>query len=663
LIVLQEQPYHPLPFVIPRYIISDVSQEIVDFFFIRQEQPAHPPSFLKPPQVSITAAPNVVENSLIVPLVQEQPYHPSSFLKPPQVPTIAAANVVENSLQIPPLQQEVAYHPLPRLVGGFISAQAATGVFGNASTKQEQPGHPSSSSSPGVQGPNVFSTGGLPSFIKGTHSESLARDLRGQFWFWTVSPSALAAGYTTQPIMVKQEQPAIMQPVLQSSIIIPVTFLNVLIIDGQSQEQPAQPSNILQSQFIVSAPVTISAETRRLMVGQEQPSHPPSVLRSQFIIGNVANETKSRIIVTQEQPAHPLPSLRAILPPPALPVSGTPETRGLFSKQEAPYHPYPQTRAGIQGPNVAPPPQIGTVLTIQEYPFHPASKLSVGVPPVSIIIPPAPGIVFTKSETPLYSPMAFVFGVQGPNVSQPLQALIVKQEVVLQLGSLLQSGGAFAAPAATLLSQSPIISRQERPSDIQPLMLSNAVYVSPFWFTGAMFVEYEQPPATSSVFSFFVTPPPIVAQPQGRVIVVQEQPSHPGSVLRPAVIPGNVAALPQVGRLLTIQELPPQPPSILLPSFMVAPPVPPVGRTITLQELPYHPGSQFWSLPPISVPLLTAGKLITVQEYPWHPLPMLSSGWQSPLVGPLPNPARMLSNVKVRVRVLTNKNPRTIRYN
>jgi hypothetical protein len=341
-------------------------------------------------------------------------------------------------------------------------------------------------------------------------------------------------------------------------------------------------------------------------------------------------------------------------------------------------------RASIQGPNVAAPPQIGAVRITQEYPFHPASKLWPAVILGNVAAPPQIGTITTiqRYDSFLYPPMLFIFGAQG-------------------------------APVA--LIQTPIFGKQEQPYHPIPSVFAGAPTVLPVpTVQGRIFVsKYEVIPYPPMIFIFGAQGVDVLIKPPLPIIGTQEQPSHPQSRLMPSLPPTPPITISAENRITIPKQT--RYDSFLYPPMLfvfgaqgapVGPPMPrPIiqgqevklhsgsilqqggGGFITPQvlmngvfidaEQPFHPrpitvSSQIYVVPPPPPPVPPLGRLITVQEYPWHPLPILSSGYTSPLVGPGPNPARIVSSVKVRVRslanlkprvrVLSNINPRTTRY-
>lgn len=507
-------------------------------------------------------------------------------------------------------------------------------MFVLSPTRQIPQDHPGSRMFAGIQGPNVAPPPQIGAILgKQEIPERLA--------------SAFSSGVSPSPAVV---------------------LMNGVFVDA---EQPPLIPPVLTAQSI--SVVTLSSVSRRVLIQQEQPYHPLPRLLSSWKTTNVATrpQIEDSLIVTQEQPFHPLPKLLASTPSVLSPV-----LRGLIIRQEQPYHPDSRLLSSWKTTNVAPPPQIGTV-------------------------------VFGKVEIPSYIQLALVFGVQGPDVALIGPPLIATQEQPNHPYSKLVSNTTFAPPVTLPPFPARIITTQEQPYHPSSQLLKAIIagnVAAPPQVASQINVKMEIPFHPASRFSSG-TPPTVVTLTSTlrSIITKQEQPYHPLPSVSSGVFPasvsqasfsairgreieipphprirlaqgiqGTVAAQLPVSTIIT-QQQPVQPASVLASSAnFVAPAVIPPLLTplLTLpQTLPYHPypflssnsptanqvefNGLFWGAeePPQVASVLSSPPLlglppvvlsaeyrtiITTQQLPDHPQPKLRIGIQGPNVAPLP---------------------------
>jgi hypothetical protein len=125
-------------------------------------------------------------------------------------------------------------------------------------------------------------------------------------------------------------------------------------------------------------------------------------------------------------------------------VAPNPQVRNVFiGRQEQPYHPGPFFQTGVQGPNVAPPPLVrSTIIVTQEQPNHPGPKLWPGFQ-LGNVGPWSTGVtyLFGRQEQP-WHPRSY-FWVAPPPVPKQLpfeQSLMLRQEQPWHPGSFFNSG-------------------------------------------------------------------------------------------------------------------------------------------------------------------------------------------------------------------------------
>lgn len=472
----------------------------------------------------------------------------------------------------------------------------------------------------------------------------------------------------TSAIVTRQESPSHPGSQLFFGIGPTTSHLEITSSFITRQETPYHPDSRMRASIQgpnVAPPPHIGAVLTR----QEQPFHPSSAFTSSFIRGNVAALPQiGKVQTAQELPSHPLPSMVAGAAFVA-PLGTLFPFNPILISQETPYHPSSRFTPSFIVGNVAPPPHIGKVQTTQEQPFHPQPSLGS-----SFIPGPIPPVLLSpllvRQEPWSRTPLRFVFGVylNAPTPTLGI-SLIQNQELPKQPLPVLTAGASFVAAPIFLVVQTPIMVPQKVP-DHPSSLLSNSIsftVTNQVEFNG-IFMGAEEPIPVAPILSpspLLGLPPIVLSAEYRAIIVTQRLPDHPASRLGIGIQGPNVAPPPHIGSVFIKQEQPYHP----LPSFNPAlpplpPPVPPVGRAIGSQEQPYHPPSQFWNYPPTSVPFFGIGtQLVTVQEYPYHPPSMLFfTGYTPEFASPGPNIGRLLFNTKVRVRILSNKNPRTIRY-
>ena len=274
--------------------------------------------------------------------------------------------------------------------------------------------------------------------------------------------------------------------------------------------------------------------------------------------------------------------------------------------------------AGKQGPNVAAPPQIGSVITRQEQPPYQAGSANKGVAPSNTTIYRPSGAGRFAQEQPWHPLPAVWASPQTKNIASGIGAVRTVQEQPPYYPALTVS----AELPSNVVFQTALLLDLLTPGNLVgfPLGLSTFTVQETPWHPSGL---------------QFKTGIPITLQPSGAVRTVQEQPYHPGPSLQTGPMGINVA--PPIRQIaLTRQEQPFHPGSVTQTSVQQGN----VGvgtstRVILRQEQPSHPLPTVYGRSGSTgvPPQITS--LFTRQEPPWHPLPNASTGVRPANVAPV----------------------------
>jgi hypothetical protein len=114
----------------------------------------------------------------------------------------------------------------------------------------------------------------------------------------------------------------------------------------------------------------------------------------------------------------------------------------LITRQEPPWHPGSSFWAGIQGPNVRPP-VSDTLIIRQQQPWHPSSFLWAGRQQAGNVGPPSTGkIVLVTTQQQPWHPSSFMLSAPPPVPKQvpDQQAVIIQQQQPWHPSSLFFAG-------------------------------------------------------------------------------------------------------------------------------------------------------------------------------------------------------------------------------
>lgn len=130
-----------------------------------------------------------------------------------------------------------------------------------------------------------------------------------------------------------------------------------------------------------------------------------------------------------------------------------------------PRHPLPRFWIGIQGPNIAAPPQVrDSILLRQEMPDHPGSRFAAGVQGPNVSPPQlTQAKIANIQELPWHPDSRFWTGVQGPNVGivpQIIPKIITVQEWPWHPRSFLWTA---PPPVPAFRGQGNLVTRQHWP--------------------------------------------------------------------------------------------------------------------------------------------------------------------------------------------------------
>jgi hypothetical protein len=284
------------------------------------------------------------------------------------------------------------------------------------------------------------------------------------------------------------------------------------------------------------------AATVAALVRQEIPGHPlPQAWSGDQTYINVAPPPQiGQRLVGQEQPWHPLPLLVR-----GQPQISEPERRGATLAQEYPSgHPLPQGQpaAGVQGPNVAAPPQVQAApLVRQELPGHPLPATAPGIAGPNVA-PPPPRIALVGQEQPGHPGPQAWSDQRHATIASPPQ---IEQRLVVQEQPPPAFAGTGSAPMPAAALGAGVSSNTAPPPQIQSATVA------------------QEQPAPSPAARFSQTaqnaPPQVVP-----LVVAQERSGDAPSFARPGLPGPNVA--PFVQRAIASQEQPP-----VLPTTQVWP--------------------------------------------------------------------------------------------
>jgi hypothetical protein len=183
--------------------------------------------------------------------------------------------------------------------------------------------------------------------------------------------------------------------------------------------------------------------------------------------GSTSSPLPAALIQSQNYPLDQQPPSRLWSGVQGPNVAAPPQIGVLFQGQFYPLdHPASRFASGVQGPNVAAPPQIGLIIQGQLYPLdHPTSKLWSGVQGPNVR-PPIRDVVLTAQQLPSDHPASrFWTGVQGPTTFVFPAPLIGRREEILTTASALFAGVPphVAVQAAAIIEA--LITRQEIPAE------------------------------------------------------------------------------------------------------------------------------------------------------------------------------------------------------
>ncbi len=711
----QEQPFHPssrlfsprMP--VPTFVSAELRGAIT-----KQEQPFHPSSKFVPSKITQPTFISAELRGLVT--RQEQPFHPLSRLLSAKTTEIILSSELRGLI----VKQEYPYHPPSRLLSAIavtnLDAPTINAIFVDA----EQPDHARSKLSPSASPVAAAALTTTRTILtKQRRPDHPAPRLFSNSVY--VPPPQVRLLFNV--IFTEAEQPPSYKPIMAFSrkITNPGVLLNAVFVDA---EQPPIFKPIIGPARLTQ-PVFLSPERRGIQVKQELPYHPPSRFNIAVVPGNAAPPSAIGAVKTrQEYPYHPPSKFTSAVI--VSNIASPPQIGAVKITQEYPWHPWPKFTSAVIVGNVASPseigklrifqqlppqplpilvpsrvstplvPPVGKLATKQEAPFHPLSKLWFGLPPTTFgTTSPELRRLFVRQELPYHPQSSFTGAVIPGNIASPTEIgkIATFQQLPPQPLPVLIPSRVLNPP----VQSSGLITKQELPNQ-PPSIFSQSIFVgnvADLPQVGSFVIRQEYPYHPPSKFTLAVVPGNLASPSEtGIVRIKQEYPYHPQSQFTLAVVPGNAANPSEVGKIVTFQQLPPQPLPILVPSFTKVevgptgkllltvqqfpghPPsklwpalipgdiaaLPQVGSFVVKQERPGHPTSQFWAYPPLALITESVGHLLTVQEYPYHPKAQFWT-YVHPLVGPSPNLARILANTKVRVRVLANKTPRTIRYN
>ena len=172
----------------------------------------------------------------------------------------------------------------------------------------------------------------------------------------------------------------------------------------------------------------------------------------------------------------------------ALPPNGTAPPTSLragtieFIRQEPPWHPLPRFLAGVQGPNVAAPPQVrSSLLTQQEPPWHPTGRFWIGIQGPNVR-PPIVDAMWLRHEMP-WHPIGKYWAGQQQAGNVGLTPEIIPRVYVVQEQPWHPRSYLWSAPPPTPRSQ---VKYQFIGTQAQPW------HPSSVFFAGLFPIDYEE---------------------------------------------------------------------------------------------------------------------------------------------------------------------------
>ena len=247
---------------------------------------------------------------------------------------------------------------------------------------------------------------------------------------------------------------------------------------------------------------------------------------------------------------------------------------------------------------------INTIKTVQETTPQPLSLIIKSFQSAQVAAPMLVRPIFATRELPDLYPLAapapvFTQAIAGPNTRAYAATIETVQEQPWHPSPIITQS--FQIVPATIIR--PIFATRDFPA-VAP------VPSSPVVFTTAIVGANTRPYAVT-------------------IQTIQEQPNHPGPIVRASITPTLIVGLPRISQIITAQEQPWHPlPSLSAPLQGVLAPRPNAANIVTAQEQPTHPAPVFGASIVGANTRPNAAQIATTQEQPPQPTQWFSQGVQ-----------------------------------